>query len=1581
MSASAQVHSIELLKRLRAVLARFGVDAQAALETGYQEILRVQSTLENRFDYWRQQGHKRQEELAQARGSLAHARALNKGQRVGCLEQELAVRKAEERLREAEGKLMAVRRWQRELPEFVKEFEGPARSLSGLVEANLRHSLVLLDNKIAALEGYLAVATGNAPASGSARVLSEPAARRGPRNQGVVMSMTSAAVDLSNALKTVDLAWEEVREGWKDAVSRDFEANQWAPWTTRRAPSSGPWTGWARSWPRRCATVREREILSRARPASQACRMNEPSLIGRQRTLLRDLVRLTAEKAEAEPALAHDFLAEKDAAEEAFEDACENLRKRFTADKDALDRKLRMAREGIESRWTTEQTTAQKDYREDRGDLSDQLDVERDRTDAAFQEAKWTAEAVFDGAKNNAATKLREETARLAGQWKDLQTLCQSGRALMDEWNQPAGAIEEYVRQNPKPEAKPRKIEKCLEEARGYLAALKELVVPRFLKGKRLLWLALAVWFVLIFPLGWIQTLLLQTDNFGVLVGLGVVVSALVTFAAEQITRLVLGSMARKQTHALYLPLCELPGEVEFLREMLLKRCQTEHDHTIREAQKRYRAELLRAQSLQRELDEIADRRTTGFAKLEERLESQLAASEQRRAGALQAADKRHKQDSAHLVLMYETDMRQLDADYRAQTAEIDSRHLGHWQELVEKWQQELKAVQDGVVEVGEESDALFPGWDSPLWQEWRPPSALPPAMRFGAYQVSAESVVEDVPWDGNRPEPDRFDLTLPALCSFPEPASILFHAHDEGRDQAVEALQTVMFRLLTSLPPGRVRFLIVDPVGLGQNFATFMNLADYDEALVGSRIWTEATHIEQRLADLTGHMENVIQKYLRNRYATISEYNTYAGEVAEPFRVLVVANFPANFTTEAARRLVSIAQSGPRCGVSTLISIDTRQTVPKGFELADLERCGENLEWNEGRFHWRDEDFAPYPLTLDHLPENVDFCNRILHQVGEGAKNAQRVEVPFEFIAPTPEQWWKGSTRQGVSVPLGRAGATRRQLMELGKGTSQHVLIVGKTGSGKSTLLHALITNLALFYSPDEVELYLVDFKKGVEFKTYASHGLPHARVVAIESEREFGLSVLQRLDVELQGRGERFRAAGAQDLNSYRQALPEARSPRVLLIVDEFQEFFVEDDRIAHEAGQLLDRLVRQGRAFGMHILLGSQTIGGAFSLARSTIDQMAVRIALQCSEADAALILSDDNSAARLLSRPGEAIYNNANGLVEGNDPFQVVWLSEAQREQYLLRIHELAEERPLKPRPPAVVFEGNAAADVTKNDLLNRVLAAPPTREEILARGELAWLGEAMAIDELTAAVFRRQNGSNLLIVGQQPEAAMGMLTTGVISLAAHSRPMANGVSTPRFYVVDGNQPDSPRSGPLARLPEVAGEAMRVVGWRELASVLQELTAELDRRQKGSIADAPAVYLILYGLQRMRDLRKAEDDFGFGRAEEKPATPDKQLTALLREGSALGIHTLVWCDTLNNLQRAFDRQTMRELTMRVVFQLSVADSSNLIDNPAASKLGMHRALFASEEDGRLEKFRPYGLPSDEWLDWVREQFQQQ
>ncbi len=148
----------------------------------------------------------------------------------------------------------------------------------------------------------------------------------------------------------------------------------------------------------------------------------------------------------------------------------------------------------------------------------------------------------------------------------------------------------------------------------------------------------------------------------------------------------------------------------------------------------------------------------------------------------------------------------------------------------------------------------------------------------------------------------------------------------------------------------------------------------------------------------------------------------------------------------------------------------------------------------------------------------------------------------------------------------------------------------------------------------------------------------------------------------------------------------------PRIMLIIDEFQELFVRDDRLAGDCAMLLDRLVRQGRSFGMHAILSSQSLAGAYSLPRATLGQMAVRIAMQCSESDASLILSDDNTAARLISRPGEAIYNDAGGLVEGNQPFQVAWLSSDRHREMLSAITARDQTYTAELDPP-VVFEGN------------------------------------------------------------------------------------------------------------------------------------------------------------------------------------------------------------------------------------------------------------------------------------------------
>lgn len=1290
--------------------------------------------------------------------------------------------------------------------------------------------------------------------------------------------------------------------------------------------------------------------------------MEQTLLSERQRLALRELIAQAAERVRAEEATAETFRVSKEAADKEHRQLLDRLEKQFTHAFLAADEKVQIARELAVSQHETEHRALTQEFSGAKHKAKYIYSTSKERIETEFKESRWTIHTIYDSDKKASKDQLAKTQSKVEASYTKVKEFHQEALNQLNEWKM-TGLEPTTVENQVSGEIDPFKaLQQCSVQAGKRAVELVRLTTPDWVKGYRfhvLAVLAVAVTAAPAFLMGdtWYIWLLAN-------VALAVVVSVLLfTYLAQS---------ARRQAAALFHPICQARVDAKILRKRCLEIARTTYKEQRAASKIQNQQALKKAyKKCRQEVRDILAQRNRELAAAEKTFPPRLAELERKRENELNQAETMHQLQIADLTQRREQELASLNEKFSRLREDISRRHANDWGKLATAWKQACGRFQATSQEIDQACRQRFAPWADPIWQKWPMPTTVPMGMRFGELGVKAELIPHGIPADPQLPRLALDGLTFPALLSFPERASLLLKTNDEGRQRALETLEALMMRFLTGLPPGKVRFTILDPLGRGEQFAAFMHLADYEELLLTSRIWTEAVHIEQRLVDLTEHMENVIQKYLRNQFETLEEYNAQAGEVAEPYRLLVVANFPTCFSPDSARRLLSLATSGARCGIYTLISVDTRQPVPQGFNLVDLERACLTLTLRDQEFVWNDTDFSPFPLRLDRPPD-AETENKLIHQAGQEAKRVGRVEVPFEFVAPTPDHYWKSDSRSGIAVPLGRAGALQRQNLVLGQGTSQHALIAGKTGSGKSTLLHALITQLALNYSPDEVELYLIDFKKGVEFKTYATHELPHARVVAVESEREFGLSVLQRLDGELKFRGERFRELGVTDLNAYRAEMDSVRQkggdeivmPRILLIVDEFQEFFVEDDKIAQESALLLDRLVRQGRAFGMHILLGSQTLGGAYSLARSTIDQMAVRIALQCSEADAHLILSKDNSAARLLTRPGEAIYNAANGMLEGNNLFQIVWLSDERRDNYLERVSAMARSHNGKPRS-LIVFEGMAPSELPKNAALQNLMQhGPPAAPTVWT----AWLGEAIAIKEPTAAVFKKQSGSNLLMVGQQGEAAFNLLAAAAVGLAAQ----VSDATSPTIFFVPGVPPEGGGEPVLEALASHLAPRLKVVASRDLPALMAQFAEELDRRMKNP-GHAEPQFLLLYGLHRLRDLRK-EEEFGFGKKEEK-ASPAKIFANVLREGPTVGLFTVVWCDNLNNLNRALDRQMLREFELRVLFQMSAADSSNLIDSPMAAKLGMHRALYYTEDQGRMEKFRPYGLLSPDWLASLR------
>ncbi len=238
-------------------------------------------------------------------------------------------------------------------------------------------------------------------------------------------------------------------------------------------------------------------------------------------------------------------------------------------------------------------------------------------------------------------------------------------------------------------------------------------------------------------------------------------------------------------------------------------------------------------------------------------------------------------------------------------------------------------------------------------------------------------------------------------------------------------------------------------------------------------------------------------------------------------------------------------------------------------------------------------------------------------------------------------QEFWTESSQSEVSVPMGWDINHKEVRFEIG-GAQNHTLICDHSGSGKSNFLHVLIQNLAFYYAPNEVQLFLLDYKEGVEFNAYTDPILEHARLVSVAGSVGFGVSFLSWLCKEMQERANLFKQFNVKDLSDYRK---HGEMPRLIVVIDEFQVLFSDGSiREKDRVEAYLTTLLKKGRSYGVHLILATQTMRGT-DINKSLMAQIANRIALPMDAEDSNSILNNDDAACELV-RP-EGIFNNNGG----------------------------------------------------------------------------------------------------------------------------------------------------------------------------------------------------------------------------------------------------------------------------------------------------------------------------------------------
>lgn len=845
--------------------------------------------------------------------------------------------------------------------------------------------------------------------------------------------------------------------------------------------------------------------------------------------------------------------------------------------------------------------------------------------------------------------------------------------------------------------------------------------------------------------------------------------------------------------------------------------------------------------------------------------------------------------------------------------------------------------------------------WGSERWGGWTPAQAALLACQVGVLRYHDQQL--------DKALGTNTSVSVPALVSLDNGAVVL-SASGGGMVSAYEALRSCMFRLLATSPPGAVRFVLIDPAGFGRNVSDLMPLGDVSRELVGGKAWSEPSHIEEQLGVVAEHIQTLIQRRLGD-HKSLVDYNASLGRIAEPYRYLFIFDYPTNFTDVAVRRLAGIVIHGPKCGVYTLIVRDTSQKPLYGLRPDAALTSTQSFDHVAGS-EWRWSGAPGEPLlTLDSVSGGRSAISALVKQWGGHAQATALQELPFTAMLRaaglTKSAWWTGSSAKALRIAIGMAGQ-RVQYLELGIGIAHSVLIGGATGSGKTNLIHVLVSSACLSMPPSELTLYLVDLK-GVGFIEYARGALPHAAVVAVDADREFGVSVISTVEHLMRERAERFKEVGASDVADYRLKRPSDPMSRVLLAIDEFQELFASEDRIAVRARQSLEHIGRMGRGFGIHLILSTQTLSSTAQLPNALLGQINVRIALDSRDPDSRLILGAQNAAATGLSQ-GEAIYNAGGGAVASNVRCQVPRFRPGEDMPMLIAaVKALAAANGVKSRP--IVFDG-ASAPVLRDCRPLRALERGATWASGRKRA-LGWLGEPVGVGEPIAAVFERRSNRNLLVVSNNEDEGTSVVLAAWVSLMCQYRPAAA-----HFRVLDLSSPDRTCSARVSRMQDLFAHKIDILDNDSVPAVLSSLNQTISTAPRGGRgASGVSEFLVVLGLHRATALRDDPAGRG-GLASIAAGSGQSSLATLLRGGPDAGVHALIWCDTVRNTRRAIGRD-LADVGIRVVGPLGAEESSAVLESVEASRLNRPGRLLFWDSDSPSEvvKFRPYSIDNADWL----------
>lgn len=541
--------------------------------------------------------------------------------------------------------------------------------------------------------------------------------------------------------------------------------------------------------------------------------------------------------------------------------------------------------------------------------------------------------------------------------------------------------------------------------------------------------------------------------------------------------------------------------------------------------------------------------------------------------------------------------------------------------------------------------------------------------------------------------------LEFPLFMNLTGNCNFLYSYNEESRNKMISFTDGILWSALSMFPISKININIIDSERKGGSVQQFLDFKRECPDLFGEEILTNKEKIVKYLEGLNNKIDDLIQNKLGNKYNNLLEYNRNNPNRVENCNFVVIYDFPSGFETKSIELLQNILKNGGKCGIYVLLGVN------KDIEFSAYgrnENCIEKLGKYCTKIDITNKNYVIEPFGLDVSIKNVPEYNKINEFISKYKEiSIKQKNKGFSFEDILDKELFKREIKKELSIPVGIGDGESIIPVVFGKGSSHHALVAGATGSGKSTLLHTLIMSAMLHYTPDKLNLYLMDFKGGTEFKIYDSYRIPHIKLLALDAMQEFGESILENLVSEIEKRSELFKSVNASKLPEYME-LSGKSMPKILVIMDEFQILFNDSSnrKVAKHCAELTKRIVTEGRSYGIHLLMATQStkIISELSLDSGTIEQMRIRIGLKCGEYDARYLFTDRNerSALEMMRGPIGTAVLNEEYTEQNNIGLRAAYCDDITQDKYLKLIEEKFKDYEYNMQS----FEGSKTTELTE-----------------------------------------------------------------------------------------------------------------------------------------------------------------------------------------------------------------------------------------------------------------------------------------